>query len=444
VASVINSVTSSASSRRLRYSLRLRLAVRFAVFGTLISLLLSIGIFVSARHTSDRLIDETLRAELEDYLARRARNPASLPPATASLRGYVYVPGRNDPDVPAAVLRLPTGRHQLVLDDVPYRIGIVDRGGERYVMMFNEVRQRQREQYFLVYLIAGVIVMTLVSAGLGWWLAGRVVAPVAELARLIGSERPEQWANKPGVRFSDDEVGALASGVFGEYVRRMRAFIVREQAFTADVSHELRTPLSIVQGVVELMETDALLNAQQRERIGRIRRAVREMIDVTSALLIMARESGAHVPVVEQCDVCDVVRDVVEGHRHLVSEKTNVRLTCDGQPHLSADGTLLKIVVANLVRNAFANTDSGTVTVAVNEGGVAVTDSGKGIPAEDIEKVFLRHFRGSDSGGAGIGLSLVRRICEKYGWDTVITSVVGQGTTAHLTFSSSTPKPASI
>jgi signal transduction histidine kinase len=431
---------SSAPSGEIRHRLRFRLAVTFALFGTLVTLLLSIGIFITARHTSDRLMDETLRAELEDYVARRSRNPASLPPATISIRGFVYIPGEEQAEIPRAVLDLPVGKHQLVMDGIPYRISVVDEANDRYVMMFNEIRQRHREEQFFIYLLAGIVIMALVSAGMGWWLAGRVVAPVAELARLISAARPELAATEPAVEFRNDEIGKLASGVFGEYVKRMRAFISREQAFTADVSHELRTPLAIVQGVVELLEEDRRLDEQQRERIDRIRRAVNGMIGITSALLVMAREDDLHTSLDELCDVCEVVRDTVEAHRHLVNAQTTIQLTCHGRPRIAAESTLLKIVVANLIRNAFAHTDSGSVAIVVDDKGVTVTDTGTGIPGEAIGNVFKRHFKGSDSAGAGIGLSLVKRICDRYGWETVIKSAVGHGTTAQLIYAvESTP-----
>ena len=73
---------------RRRHSLRSRVALAFAGLGAALALLLTVGIWFAAHDVSRRLIDQTLRAELEDYMARRARNPNSLPPDTASLRGY--------------------------------------------------------------------------------------------------------------------------------------------------------------------------------------------------------------------------------------------------------------------------------------------------------------------------------------------------------------------
>ncbi|MHB8167994.1 MAG: sensor histidine kinase, partial [Sulfuricella sp.] len=327
-------------------------------------------------------MDETLRAEIEDTLSRRSRNPNSLPPATISVRGYVHVPGRGAEDIPPELLKLNPGTHQLTLGNIPYRVAVVDQGDERYVMLFNEMRQRQREEQFLIVLIAGGLIMTLVSAAIGWWLAGRVVAPVAELARRVGKARPEDEALDVAKGFSNDEIGKLAR-VFGGYLKRMRAFIDRERAFTADVSHELRTPLSIIQGAVELMEEDDRLDEKQQKRIARVGRAARQMIDLTAALLLMARENSPDEPVEQDCDVCDVVRDAVATHRHLVSAKTNVELAYRSHPRIAAERTLLGIVVANLIRNAFAYTESGTVAIVVDDNCLTVTDTGRGIHEEE-------------------------------------------------------------
>lgn len=420
----------------IRHSFRFRLALTFAFFGATISLLLSTGLSFTAHNLSERLIDETLRAEIEDYISRRSRNPGSLPPATVSIRGYIFQQGQNKVDIPPELHDLIPGKYQLTLNDIPYRIAVADQANERYVMMFNEVRQRHRETTFLVYIIAGTLIMTLVSAWLGWWLAGRVVAPITELARRVGRASPEDSTLDVASGFSEDEIGKLAT-VFEVYLKRMRAFIDRERAFTADISHELRTPLAIVLGVVELMEEDVQLLDKQRERVARIGRATREMIAMTSALLLMAREASADEPVIQKCDVCDIVAHIIEMHRHLLVKQTTVNLVCHNHPHIEAERTLFGIVVANLIRNAFAYTPSGSVTITVENNCLTVNDTGTGIHNEDIGKVFQRHFKGSDSKGSGIGLSLVKRICERYGWEIHIDSTVGKGTSAQLIFARS-------
>ena len=426
------SVTSSVMSSVV-HSLRFKLALTFAIFGAMVSLLLSLGLSFAAHNLGERLMDETLRAELDDYIARRARNPNSLPPATVSIQGYVLSQGQHNESIPPELFSLQEGKYQLTLNDTPYRVAVADKNGERYFMLFNEKRQRQREEMFIIDLVSGTLLMIMISAWVGWWLSGRVVAPIAELAQRVSKASPGDDAEAVAQGFASDEIGQLAQ-VFSSYLNRMRAFIERESSFTSDVSHELRTPLAIVQGVVELMEDGKLLDDKQRERIARIGRANSEMVNLTTALLLMARENTDEA-LVQTCDVCEVVSAAIEMNRHLLSEKTSVGMVCHARPNIEAERTLLSIVVANLIRNAFTHTPSGTVSISVENNELTISDTGTGIRGEEIGKVFQRNFKGTGSTGSGIGLSLVKRICDRYGWETTIHSVEGQGTSAKLIFS---------
>lgn len=410
--------------------LRFKLALTFVWFGALLSLLLALGLSLAAHKLGERLMDETLHAELDDYIARRLRNPSSLPPATLSVRGYVHAQGKSSDNIPPSLTALSPGKYQLTLDGTPYRVAVADLKNERYIMLFNEQRQNRREEQFLAYLGAGALLMTLISAAIGWWLAGRVVAPVQELARRVDRARPEDEDTPIARGLADDEIGALAQ-VFDAYLKRMRAFIERERAFTSDVSHELRTPLAIVQGAVELLEDDPDLETKQQQRLARIGRATKQMIDLTSALLLMAREKSAEQ---QKCEVWDVVTELVETHAYLLDAKVKVELVCEDHIRIETEKTLLSIVIANLVRNAFTYTESGTVSITLAHDSLIVSDTGLGIHKEEIGKVFQRHFKGAASTGSGIGLSLVKRICDRYGWETVIESTQGQGTVAQLFF----------
>jgi signal transduction histidine kinase len=418
------------------HSLRFKLTLTFAIFGTMVSILLSMGLLFDAHILGERLMDETLRAEIGDYISRLERNPNSLPPSTASIQGYLLNQNQRSENIPPELLALREGVHQLILNDTPYRVAVVDKNGERIFMLFNEKHQRHREEMFIVDLAAGALIMIVFSAWESWWVAGRlayrVVSPISELARRVSLASPGDDAEAVAQGFSNDEIGQLAE-VFSSYLNRMRAFIDRERNFTDDVSHELRTPLAIVQGVVELMEDDKQLDDRQQERIARIGRANHEMVNLTTALLLMARENTDDA-VVQTCDVCEVVSATIEMNRHLLSEMTSVDFVCNAHPIIVAERALLSIVVANLIRNAFTNTPSGVVSISVKDNELTISDTGTGIRGEEIDKVFQRHFRGTGSTGSGIGLSLVKRICDRYGWETIIDSTEGQGTSVQFVF----------
>lgn len=422
---------------RFHRSLRYRVAFTFAMFGGLVSILLGTGLYYTAHDLERRLIDETLTAEMQDYLARRAHNPHSAPPATATVLGYVLPHTENEPDVPAEVQALPPGQHHLNYHGTPYRVAVMDRDTTRYFILFNETRQRLREDRFVLYLGAGVLVMILLSAMGGLWLAGQVISPVTVLAKHVRGLNLDDHPTSLAPDFPDDEVGELAQA-FDHHHARLQSFIEREREFTADVSHELRTPLAIIQGASEIILSDPSLPDRCRERMARVDRAVVDATQITTALLLLAREDRAAARADKPCSVAEVLRDTVEKHRHLLQGKTaRVEIELHAPVHLPTERTLLSIVLGNLIRNAFVYTERGEIRIRLDEDHVTITDSGTGIPIDELDRVFQRHYRGPNSQGEGIGLSLVRRICDYYGWSIAINSHHGQGTVAQLVFAAS-------
>lgn len=420
---------------RRRHSLRLRVALAFAGMGALLSLLLTMGIWFAAHDVSQRLMDQTLKAELEDYMARRARNPNSLPPATASLRGYLAKSGSDGEDLPPAVRSLPPGQHEIELDGTPYRVAVAEGDGNRYVILFDQVRQKRREQRFLGYLVVGALLMTLLAAVGGMWLAGRVIAPVTELARAVGgaaADTPPRLAPTGRPAEPGDEIDDLAHA-FDSYVQRLAEFVERERAFSADASHELRTPLAVIRGAAEVLAEDPGLSPAQRERVARIERATDEMGELIAALLLLAREDRTADG--ETCDARRIALHCIERYRPLASSRgTVLSLLAPPAVELKAPPALFAITLANLVHNALAHTRDGEVAVELDPSRLTVRDSGSGIRDEALTRVFERHYRGPESAGAGIGLALVKRICDRLGWKIELQSETASGTRVTLIF----------
>jgi signal transduction histidine kinase len=415
-----------------RKSLRVRVAAYFAGLGAILSIVFALGLWLAAHDLSNRLIDETLTAELDDYMARRARNPRSLPPDTAELRGYVAAADAVDPAMPEALRALPAGRRDIVLNGVPYRVAVAERDGERYTMIFSEERQAARERGFLAYLAGGALLMTLLAAAGGRWLAGRVVAPVAELAHAVSGASTDNPPRLSVPGQPNDEIGELRHA-FDRYVERLRAFMERERAFAADASHELRTPIAVIRGAAEVLAEDTSLGPAQAARVARIERAAGEMAALATALLHLAREEDA--PADEPCECVPLVLAAVERHRKQAENRhSTIDVEIETPVRLDVVPALFSIVVDNLVRNAVAHTESGKVSVRLAADRLTVADTGCGIADADRARVFERGFRGAASQGAGIGLSLVKRICDRQGWRIELQNATGGGTEATLRY----------
>jgi signal transduction histidine kinase len=285
---------------------------------------------------------------------------------------------------------------------------------------------------------SGIILTTLIGAALGRWVTHRVISPVRQLAGRVMALSPEDGHRPLAGDYPQDEVGELALA-FDRYVERIRGFIERERAFTADLSHELRTPLTVISGAAEVLLADSALAPAVRRRVERIQRAEKEMAEMIPALLALARESeqGASAP---SASVAEALGQEVDTNAHLLAGKpVEVQLQIDRDERLRVEPALLRSVLGNLIRNAFIYTQEGRILLRLDRRLLTIEDTGPGIPADEIERIFRRYYVAGDSHGSGIGLSLVKRICERYGWSIRLRSTPTIGTVIEVEFG---PPPA--
>jgi len=183
-----------------------------------------------------------------------------------------------------------------------------------------------------------------------------------------------------------------------------------------------------------VLADDPALTPAQQLRVARIERAAEEMTELITALLLLAREDDLAVH--EPCDARQITQACVERYRPLADSRgtTLVLDTMADAVELVVPAALFTMVVANLVQNAVAHTRDGTIGVSLDREALTVRDTGSGIDSTVQARVFERYYRGPDSSGAGIGLSLVKRICDRLGWRIALQNNPTAGATATLRF----------
>ena len=402
---------------QLRHRLRSRIIFSFLVFGTLLSVLFAAAVLFLQSWLEDALIARTLDEELDQYLAELRRNPSVVEPFYSRIQGYVTRPGRPD-IVPEAFRELPSGVHDVTSDNKAYKAA-VRKDDDFWAFLTYDVSENRELSRRLVWALGGAtLLFSLLSLALGVWSAGRVMAPVSNLARRVealeGTERQLDLAR----HFPDDEVGQLA-GVVDDYSHKLNELVERDKAFNADVSHELRTPLAVISGAAELLLAQPDLPAKQRERLLRIARAARQCSDITTALLHLVRAERGSAGQFSNQNVGQIVEQLVQNYRPLIEGRAlelNVRQ--HAKLNVIAPEAVIAVVLGNLLGNAIRYTQEGEVEVDVQSGSVAIIDTGPGIEPDELPHIFDRHFRGRGSGGkgSGLGLSIVKRLCDLYGW----------------------------
>jgi signal transduction histidine kinase len=418
---------------RLTASLRFRVAFAFAYQGAFFSLLLVVSLYLAIQNISHGLMDQSLQAELDQALERVAKGEPFDIPKSVTIQGYMRGATHPGSDVPAAVASLLPGHHNITIGEIDYRILVVEKDGSRYFLLFNTDLQHERESELLELLSIAAFVLTVISAVAGGWLAMRIVTPVTRLAEQVGRASPEEVDVAISKLTRDDEVGELARA-FDRYAKRVHSFVEREKQFTGNISHELRTPLAVILAALEVLERDDRVMKIQGDRIERMKRTVMETGKLCEALLMLAREreQDTNEP---GFDVADVLLNCIDRHRHLLAaDRVKLEVHIVANPQLAVERTLLEVVFGNLLRNAFSYTHSGTVTVRLEADRFIVEDTGIGIRDADMDHIFEYQQRGESSTGEGIGLTLVKRICDRFAWSIRISSQEGYGTRAEIRF----------
>lgn len=225
--------------------------------------------------------------------------------------------------------------------------------------------------------------------------------------------------------------------------QRLRELDRAKTAFFSNVSHEFRTPLTLQLGPLEDALGDAAepLSQRQRERIEIARRNGLRLLKLVNTLLDFSRiEAGLAEPVFEPVDLAVATVDVAS-HFHSAFESAGLRFVvdCPALPEqVHVDREMWEKLVLNLISNAFKFTFSGEVSVAVRADAdsalLEVRDTGVGIPADELARVFERFHRVKGAHartheGSGIGLALVRELAELHGGSAQVASRPGHGST---------------
>ncbi len=412
---------------------RARLGRAFLLQAVFIGAAAVVGVFLASLLLEGVLIRQALSEESAHYWQQRERDPAFPLPATVNLTGHLG-------SAPASIAGLSPGYHDRVVDGVETVVLVSDRGAERLYLVFDRSGVGKLATMFGLLPLAMVLLVLYLTTWLAFRASRRAFSPVIALARAVrgldpASPDPAQLDPARLPKDADGEVRELAEAL-NRYAQRLNEFVARERDFTRDASHELRSPLTVIQLSAGMLETDAGLSEASRRSVARITRAARDMEELTSAFLLLARESQNGLPVEDTC-VNDVLADELDRARLLAAGRPiGSRLTATHRLSVDAPEKVLPVLLGNLLRNAFSYTDTGEVTVEVGAASVVIRDTGVGMAPEKLDAMYKPFVRGDSArrGGHGVGLTIVRRLSDRFGWPVTIESSPGVGTRVEIRF----------
>jgi two-component system, OmpR family, sensor kinase len=283
----------------------------------------------------------------------------------------------------------------------------------------------------------------LALALLTWWIVRRGLRPLEHMSATADAIAAGDLSRRVETVDPRTEVGRLGSALNVMLSRIEEAFAERRASedrlrrFLADASHELRTPLTSIRGYAELFRRGADRRPEDlAASMRRIEQEATRMGVIVEDLLLLARLDQSRALRKEPLDLARVVDDAVKDAR--AADPTRViTFESPGPVTLSGDEDRLHQVASNLLSNALVHTPAGSpvkveLTVEGEEAVLSVADSGPGLSAEDLAKIFepfyrLDGARGHGNGGAGLGLSIVSAVATAHGGSARAESTLGEG-----------------
>jgi len=269
----------------------------------------------------------------------------------------------------------------------------------------------------------------------GYLLARRALAPIDRITRAARSITAESLGHRLNASGSDDEIGRLAA-TFDEMISRLDRSFQREKQFTSDVSHELRTPLTAMQAIVHFLLDRERSSDEQAAALRDLDLEVSRLRTLTEEMLALVRNEQTGRAETRPTDLSTVLDDLSDSMEPLAREKglTLTRTIQNGLLVIGSDDELIRLFL-NILDNAIKYTERGGIELraALGEGGrivVTIVDSGMGIQAGDLARIFDRFYRSESArrlAGSGLGLSIAQRIAQSLGGGISVDSRLGEG-----------------
>jgi two-component system heavy metal sensor histidine kinase CusS len=294
--------------------------------------------------------------------------------------------------------------------------------------------------------LAGVIALAIVlSAGAGWLLARRGLAPVRAISREIGRINAEKLHERIASEAWPSDLRVLAS-TFDDMLARLEQSFEQLTRFSSDLAHEFRSPINNLVAAASVTLARARDPAEYQTTLEVVVEEGQRLSRMVSGMLFLARadNAGQHLRL-ERVALADEFRKLVDFHE-IVADEQGVTLVAEGEGELTVDPVLLRRALSNLLTNALRYTPrGGTVRLsAARERDavvIAVSDDGEGIAAEHLPFLFDRFYRAdaarSSADSTGLGLAVVRSIAELHGGKADVVSTLGKGSIFTLRFAAS-------
>jgi signal transduction histidine kinase len=426
-------------------TVRSKLSRKMTLQACLIGLVAVLSIGFASVVIEQFLVREALTGESDHFWEGYLQDDKFQPPNTENLKGYLTGVD-SSVGLPQPLQGYGLGFQKMHGQTAHSLMYTTERHGKRLHLLFDGESVLRLALYFGVFPLTIVLVLIYTTA---WWVyreSNYLLSPIVWLANKFDRFDPAHadsslvdLSNIPGD--VDWEVEKLVTS-FSSYSRRIRRFVERERAFTRDASHEFRTPLTVIKMASDLLLAEQDLDQYSKKYVTRIKGSARDMEELIDAFLILARETDKEFED-EQTVIANVVeREIRTADIYLDQKPVSIEIDEQYPLEVFTARKVVAIVLGNLIRNAVLYTNEGSVRVIIREHSVVIEDTGIGMTEDQRKRIFQPYYRAEHSGkttrkGYGVGLTIVKRLSNRFNWVVDVQSEVDVGTRIEVFFDES-------
>lgn len=306
-----------------------------------------------------------------------------------------------------------------------------------------QITRNMKKEYTFIDLLfilmaAADFVGILLSIVAGYLISRRILKPIDKITTAAKNISVTDLNSRLDTGGADDELTRLAV-TFNDMIDRLRQSFELQNKFVSDASHELRTPISVIKGYINLIDRWGKEDrGVLQESIDAIKNETAGMTELIEKLLFLARgDSGVLKLQKEKVELDDLIREIIR-ECELIAPEHNLLYELNEKTVVNADRKMVKQLLRALIDNSIKFTPlHGDICISVgteqDKAKITVSDSGIGIPPDEIDNIFQRFYRvdksrAQETGGSGIGLAVVKWIVDAHGGSICAASVPGKGT----------------
>ncbi|WP_394202921.1 ATP-binding protein [Shewanella waksmanii] len=406
------------------HSLSRRIMAQFCLFSLFMAAIYALMSFMLLYSLEDRFIEREVQQEAS-YLEQQFDLTGQWPSPRSIPMTLHFSPNSFPEDM----------RQQFI--DEPHRHEFYGQQNRHYhlhsftqypnVYLLYEVSEqllvRPIREGVIKFLASGGILLTLIACLIAWFLGRKTAKPLKALANLVDGTQPKQIPQRFAHQFPNNEIGMLAHTLERTLLQINQA-MEREKNFTRDVSHELRTPVAVIKNALEVHRQQSN-NHDNDPVIGRIAEATTQMEQTVTTLLTLARQEHVNAPQQAYKLLPIIERSIIDNHYIVAHKNIDVEVDDNCNVTIFSQPGMLKVLLDNLISNAFQYTDQGQVSLHFRDNTLTVADTGPGIDPAISADVTNAAVKGDQSTGYGFGLAIVKRLCEHQGWQLQVFSEHG-------------------